>query len=519
MNPVRREINDIKRFDDIIQTLVSEEASYILDKLHLAHRIPFTKRINRDNDIPPPERLRKTLEELGTTFIKFGQIMAQRPDILPKRYTEELQKLEDSVESFSNQKARKIVDEEIGLENFKEFHEEPVAAASIAQVHRATLENGDDVAVKIRRPGIKEQVKTDLEILQFFASRAEKHSKKMKDMRVKKLTKEFSEWTRNELDLEKERINAEKLDNNIQEERIKIPETYPDHSTEKVFVMEFIEGAKCTESEKLKEMDIESEEIAETAVRAGLKQTLRDGFYHADPHPSNFLIQENSKIAYLDFGMIGQLNKDQRRKISLLFIHTINEDTDAALDIIKEMGSIEEDANPEEFKKVLGEKIRLIKESKLKNHSISREMVEISIKAGQYGIYMPTSFALMGKSLLTMEGIGLAIYPEFQIKDQYKNTAQKILIKQNKPDLEKTAIDLIQNKDLIEKPFTKLKEDSEQQEVNVNLDNPQNQGDEIITASLLLGGFFLIAQQSPDLKIVGSAALGTAAYQFLKKLN
>jgi ubiquinone biosynthesis protein len=519
MNPVRREISDIKRFDEIVQTLVSEEASYILDRLNLDHRIPFTKRINREKELPPPERLRKTLEELGTTFIKFGQIMAQRPDVLPRRYTKELQKLEDSVEEFSSEKAREIVDKEIGLENFTEFEEEPVAAASIAQVHRATLENGDDVAVKIRRPGIKEQVKTDLEILQFFADRAEKHSKKMNDMRVKKLTREFSEWTRNELDLEKERRNAEKLDSNIQEERIKIPETYPDLSTEKVFVMEFIEGVKCTETEKLREMDIEAKEISETAVRAGIKQSLRDGFYHADPHPSNFLIQEDSKIAYLDFGMMGQLSQDQRRKVSLLFIHTINEDADAALDIIKDLATIEDDANPEEFKKVLEDKIRLIKESQLKDHSISKEMFDISINASQYGIHMPTSFALMGKSLLTMEGIGLTIYPDFEIKDQYKQEAEKILVKQNKPDLEKTAIDLIQNKDLIEKPFTKLKENSGKQDVNVHVDQQDDKGDEMITASLLLGGFFLISQQDPNLKIVGSAALGAAAYQFLKELN
>lgn len=519
MNPVRKEISDIKRFDEIIRTIVAEEASYILDLLNLGHHVPFAKRVNMEKDVPPPERLRKTLEELGTTFIKFGQIMAQRPDILPKRYTEELQKLEDSVGEFPGEKARTIVDQEIGLENFKDFNEEPIAAASIAQVHRATLNDGSDVAVKIRRPGVKEQVEKDLEILHFFAKRAEKHSQRLSKLQVTEITNTFANWTRNELDLEKERRNAEKLRENLEdEEKIKIPETYAELTTQKVFTMEFIDGVKCTNTEKLQEMDIESEEIAKTTVRSGLKQCIRDGFYHADTHPSNFLIQENSHLVYLDFGMMGQLSKEMRTQLGLLFIHAANEDVKGATETIKEIGHIEPDADLDALGQEIDEKVTLIKHSRLDEHSISRELFDIAVKASQYGVHMPTSFALIAKSMTTMEGIGLAIYPEFNIGEEYEHMAEKIVLKNNAPDPKSPIIDLIQNKELIEKPFTQLRKESKEQNINVKVQQENQKGDEMITASLLLGGVFLITQQEPTLNILGTGALGLAGYQVIRQL-
>ncbi len=519
MNPVRREISDIKRFNEIIRTLVSEETSFILDKLNLGNHVPFTKRVKMEKEVPPPERLRHTLEELGTTFIKFGQIMAQRPDILPRRYTEELQKLEDSVKPFSTEKAREIVDKEIGLEKFQNFSEEPVAAASIAQVHEATTQDGDRVAVKIRRPGIKEQVEKDLEILHYLARRAEKHSERLEHLQVSDITDEFAEWTRNELNLEKERRNAERLKGNLEEEEmIKIPETYPELTSQKVMTMEYIEGVKCTNKEELQKLDIDAEEIAETAVRAGLKQSIRDGFFHADPHPSNFLIMEDSKLAYLDFGMMGQLSKEMRTKFGLLFIHTANEDIEGAVNTIKDMAHLEPDADIEALREELDKRITLVKNSTLDEHSISKEMFELAVQSGEYGVHMPTSFALIGKSLMTMEGIGLTIYPEFRMEDEYSKMAQKIVLKNNAPDPKSAVIDMIQNKDLIEKPFTKMREDNQQQDINVTVEQKEDRGDEIITASLMLGGVFLITQQNPNLNILGSASLAVAAYQMLKQL-
>jgi len=519
MNPVRREISDIKRFNEIIRILVSEETSFILDKLDLNHHIPFTKRIQMNKEVPPPERLRNTLEELGTTFIKFGQIMAQRPDILPQRYTEELQKLEDSVEPFSSQKAQKIVDEEIGLENFQDFHEEPIAAASIAQVHEATTQEGEQVAVKIRRPEVEKKVEKDLEILQFLSRRAEKHSERLKHLQVSDITSEFEEWTRNELNLDKERRNAERLQRNLEEEEmIKIPETYPELTSEKVFTMEHIEGVKCTNEEGLRDLDIDAREIAETSIRAGLKQSIRDGFFHADPHPSNFLIMENSKLAYIDFGMMGQLSKKMRTKLGLLFIYTANEDVEGAVNTVKDMAHLEPEADIEALRADLDKRITLIKNSTLDEHSISKEMFEMAVKSGEYGVHMPTSFALVGKSMMTVEGIGLTIYPEFQMGDEYSKMAQKIVLKNNTPDPKSPIIDMIQNKDMIEKPFTKLRQDNQDRDINVTVEQKDKRGNEMITASLLLGGIFLISHQDPNMEILGSAALAVAGYQLLKQL-
>lgn len=496
---IEQKVDDLKRLDEITRVLAKQETGYILDKLNLASRLPIYKRISLEREEhPSPERLRETIEELGPTFIKLGQILAQRPDIVPQKYIEELEKLEDSVPPFSSDKAIEIIDEEVDTENFQFIKTEPKAAASIAQVHEAKLQNGKEVIIKVRRPGIKQQINTDLEIIDFLAKKIEKHFKKARQTQIRKVITEFSEWTRNELDFNREQKNAEMFKENLSdEEKLKVPQTYPELTTEKVLVMEKVEGVKCTETEKLKQIDTNNKEIAKTITRGVIKQSVRDGFFHADPHPSNFLIKDDGTIVYLDFGMMGKITKRNRELLGLLLVHAINENVEGGLETMKKMGYVEEDANLEGLKEDLEQKLVKINHNTLRETQVSRELLDLAINASEHGVHLPSSMTLVGKSMITMEGIGLTLYPEFKMGEEYKEIAEKILKEQNKPEeLAKTfAIDLIQNKDLITNFPTKLNKKLEPKNREIKIvQEPKHQftGKHLIAGTLLLCATLLV---------------------------
>lgn len=455
MTLLHRGLSDVKRFIQITFILYRAWFVYLLGK------IPVVRLLFPGAPPTAPQRARETFERLGPTFIKFGQILAQRPDVVPQRYIDELEKLEDSVPPFDPEEAREIVVEELGpiQHVFDEFEEEPLAAASIAQVHRATLRNGDEVVVKVRRPGIKEQMEQDLDILKFLAKFGEHHIGFLENMRTYKAVREFARWTHDELDLKKEGRNGRILAENLEDEdRIKVPHIYMEHTTEKVLVMEYVEGVKSNDAEALQNMDIDEAEIAATAVRAGLKQVIRDGFFHADPHPSNFLISPDGDLIYLDFGMVGKFSKTMRRNLGLLVLHSLNEDVDAAIETIKRIGTVDDNADMDALREDLEDIMTLLKHSTIEEQSITMSLLNMARRANRHGVHLPPQITIMGKAMLTMEGIGLTIYPEFELGKEYKRVVEKLLWQLNSPkDLAETLlIDMAQNRDLLAKLPTKI---------------------------------------------------------------
>lgn len=508
MGLVEKELNDLRRFREISAVLSEEGFGFVLSKLRLRSRLPLVRRFAPDREaMPAPERLRITFERLGPTFIKFGQILSQRPDIVPEEYIAELEKLTDDVPPFDFDLARDIVEEELGPveETFEHFEREPIAAASIAQVHRATLKNGDEVVVKIRRPGIKEQIETDIDILLFMAKRGEKHVSLLENLDAYKSVKEFARWTRDELNLEHEGRNARILQKNLEdEERVKVPDVYPEHTTEKVLVMEYVEGIKSNDTAALQELDIDAAEVAQTAVRAGLKQTVRDGFFHADPHPSNFLISPEGKIIYLDFGMMGKLTMTTRRNLGLLLLHAANEDVDAAVDVIRKMGTLEDDADLGALKEDVEESILAIRNTTLAEQSITLALFDIAARAHEHGVHMPSSLTIMAKSMLTMEGIGLTIYPEFQMSEEFEKVTEHLLLEMNSPRklLHTFLIDMIQNRDLFVRAPSQLSRVldglSTTSTTTVDVDSGIDTGTIVAGALILSSTFFLLEAVPPD---------------------
>lgn len=515
---IRQKIEDVKRFDQVLKILVENQMGYLIEKSGLSSHLPFTKRLQiKKHEKPGPERLRETLEELGSIYVKFGQILAQRPDIIPRRYCEELEKLEDSVPEFEWEKAEKIIEEDVGVDLFAEINHDPIAAASIAQVHRATLQSGEEVVIKVKRPEIDEQVRKDLEILKFIASEAEKHSDLAKHSDALKFVEQFSRWTKEELDLKREGLNSQIFKENLEEEdNLKVPEVYPELNTERVLVMEYVDGVKCTDTEQLKKMDIDTREIAETAVRAGIRQSIMDGFFHADPHPSNFLLTEDSQIIYLDFGMMGKVSQKTGEKLGLLLIYLIREDVESILDCLEDLGTKTDAYDREKVEDVVEEKVLILKNTSLKQTSITQEMFDLFVKISDYGLRMPSNLALLGKNLVTMEGIALTIYPDFRIQDSYEDIVKKTLKEKNSPDqmFEDFSIDLIKNKEL----FTKLpsKINSKMKESNSTSIKIQTESSDIsaplIVATLIIAASILLMENlSPQIALflgIGELLLG-----------
>lgn len=516
MRTLKDEIHDIERFEEILVTLVEQGFSAFLDRLDLMSHVPVAKRVIHRSKKPGPERLRETFEQLGPTFIKFGQLLSQRPDVMPERYITELEKLENDVPSFDLDKARSIVDEEIGLEKFHEFEKEPIAAASIAQVHRATLENGEEVVVKIRRPDIKERIKRDLDILLYLAKKIDKHTS-FGDKMAYKDVKEFANWTRQELNFKREIRNAELIRDNLGDEpRIRIPETYPELTTEKVLVMEYVDAVRCNNLEELDEMEVDIHEIAHIGINAHLKQMFRDGLFHADPHPSNFLIDEDGNLVYIDFGMVGRLTKQKRRQMALMILHLYDEDIDAFARTVEKIGYTTGDPDIDSLKEDLEEVALELKGSTLEEQQIVGSMGKIAVKSARYGIYMPNYFMVMGKGMSTMEGIGLQVYPEFDFEESCRDTLEQIIRQQYGPrDMGRTLmLDLMENQDLLTKLPSKINKVLENNGHQTRIHREVNQSQNLVPASLILGSSVMLAfsLSSQYLFYAGLAGLVAAAF-------
>lgn len=473
---IKQKISDVERLDEIFRTLVEKQSGYLIERIGLEDHLPFIERMKvKSHEEPGPERLRETFEELGTTFIKLGQMLANRPDVVPPEYVEELEKLEYAVEPFEWEKAEQVIDEEVGLDSFESIKEEPMAAASIAQVHEAVLESGEEVVIKVRRPDIKEQVKTDLEILNFLAKEADTHFSKARELKLKDIVDQFCDWTTDELDFNKEARNSEIFEQTLpDDEKARTPKVYSNYSTEAILTMEKIEGIKCTNTEEIKESDIDIEEVTDTILGVGLKQTIVEGFFHGDPHPSNFLIEEDGTVVYIDFGITGTISKKERNLMGLMVVHLINEDVDAAVKVLQDLAYVEDDADIERLKRIVTEKTLEIKNTTVAEKSVSMELLDIAVEASKLGVHMPNTVILVGKDLMTIEGIAMKVRPESQMDDQVKEKAMDALKEANQPeDLAETfTIDLLQNKDVITKLPSKINESlSSSQDIHIkNID-------------------------------------------------
>ncbi|WP_051533968.1 2-polyprenylphenol 6-hydroxylase [Desulfitibacter alkalitolerans] len=434
---IRRRYKHLKRYRQVANILARHGFGYLLDRLNLTDILPYHQRLKQDSDEHKDaektrgERLRQALTELGTTFIKFGQILSTRSDLLPKDIIIELQKLQDRIPPISFERVREQVEGELGApleEIFECFHEEPIAGASIGQVHRACLKDGKECVVKVRRPEVEAVVQVDLEILFDLARLAESRSALSRHYHLVEIVEEFAWGLKRELDYSVEGRNAERLWNNFaQDEDIKVPKVYWDYSSTQVLTLEYVEGTKLSNLQELDNKGYDKRIIAEKLSRAVLKQVLLDGFFHADPHPGNIFVQKGNKICFMDFGLMGYLSEERKKQVIKLVLALVRKDSNKIVKAILEMGVVSKTTDIDKLKRDMDMLISLYYTVPLSKINIGEVIGEVLELAFAHRVKIPTEMTLMAKTLIVLEGVLKDLEPTISIIEIAEPFAAKLI--------------------------------------------------------------------------------------------
>ena len=364
------------------------------------------------------KQLTNLLVELGPAFVKAGQALSTRPDIIPVVLLEELSQLQDQLPGFNGDKAMELIEEDLNKnikEIFLEIDKEPISAASLGQVHKAILKDGDVVAVKVQRPGLREQITLDLYIVRNIANWLKNNIGLIRSDLVA-LIDELGKRVFEEMDYINEAKNAEKFrDMHKTNNKIAVPKIYNDLTSRRVLTMEWIEGTKLTNLDDVKKLGIDPDEMIEIGVQCSLEQLLEHGFFHADPHPGNLLALEDGRLCYLDFGMMSEVSRDSRSGLIQAVVHLVNKNFDKLSHDFVKLGFLSSEVNLEPivpaFQDVFVNAIEL-GVSKMDFKSVTDDMSGVMYK---FPFKLPPYYALIIRSLITLEGIALSVDPNFKI--------------------------------------------------------------------------------------------------------
>lgn len=436
----KKRIRHTRRFQEIINAFLKNGFSHFLFRLGLTER--DMKKGNEDEDWSRKDqdvgkRLRYTLQELGPTFVKLGQIASSRRDLVPAEIIHELEKLQEHVQAVPFSTIRMIVEAELGdtLENlFDSFNEEPLAAASIGQVHVAQLPSGEEVAVKVQRPNIKQTVETDLEILYEIARFLEENTVWAKTYHIKEIIKEFSESLRDELDYKVEGRSADRVAKQFKEQpNIQIPKIHWEFSTAKILTMELVTGIRVNDIKQLDDGGYDRKLIAERIVDALFFQVLEKGFFHGDPHPGNVYILPDNRICFLDFGMMGRINDRLKFHFASLIINLQQGDTKGMMKVFSDMDLLNEDTNKSDFQQDLDDLIEAYYEVSLYDVSLGGIINELFEVAFRHKIQIPTEITILGKSILTLESTVSLLDPDFSVMKAVEPFGKKLILERYHP--------------------------------------------------------------------------------------
>ena len=382
-------------------------------------------------------RLRRTLDDLGPTFVKFGQLLSTRSDILPEGVLVELQKLQDTVKPMPAGVAQAILEGELGApveEVFEAFDPAPLGSASIGQVHRAVLRGGDVVAIKVRRPEAPARVESDLRLMREFADFLDRRFGRRIFIDVRGLVAEFEGVIRRELDYASEAENARRFAANFADTPVVIPEIYLDLSTPTVLTMEYIEGTRFHDIQPLLLTPSERRRVASMGADAIFRMAFEDGFFHGDPHPGNLILTPDGSLALLDFGMVGYMSRGDIEALSKLFIAIVQRDAAAALRALEMLGV-------RYATEIRGDLVRDLREFLNKYSGLSvgevtlgQALSELIALARRYRIRVPPVFPLLTKALVTAEGLARSIDPTINVYEVARPYARRLLAERYSPE-------------------------------------------------------------------------------------
>lgn len=441
---IARTYRNLKRYRQILTILLRYGFDDIIDKIGITYYIKLGKKIipvyKNDSTlekITTARRFRLALQDLGPTFIKFGQIMSIRPDLIPANFIQEFQKLQDEVPAFSSEDAKLIITKELGQpieQLFQSFEETPIAAASIAQVHRAKTPDGKSVVLKIQRPGIRHTIETDINILFDLANLIDKYIPESKLFNPIGIANEFAKTIRKELDFSREGRNIDRFKRNFEgDETVYVPTVFWDLTTTHILTMEYIKGIKISEFDKLKTSGLDTKIIADHGAQATLKQVFEHGFFHADPHPGNILVLPGNIIAPLDFGMMGTLDNEIREILGDLLYAIIKKNVTKILRIFSEIGITQDIEDERTLKNDITDFLERYYQIPLYQLNVEIILNEFTEIIRRHQIKLPSDFTLMGKVLVTSEGVGRSLDPEFDMITMTQPYIKKLMIRRLDP--------------------------------------------------------------------------------------
>ncbi len=420
----------LKRYKDVALLLVKYGRSDLVKQAGLEDNLELDETTLAET-APKAEELATDLEKLGPTFIKLGQLLSTRADLLPAPYLEALSRLQDQIEPFPFAEVDRIVSAELGVrlsKAFADFERKPLAAASLAQVHLAHMRDGGAVVVKVQRPNIREQIVEDLEALGEIAHFLDAHTELGKRYDFENMLKDLRASILRELDFKLEANNLITFSENLREfERIIIPEPIEDFCTSRILTMEYIPGKKITELSPLRLMEIDGPALARELFRAYLKQILLDGFLHADPHPGNVFLTEDDQIALLDLGMVARLLPGLRDNVLRLLLAIAEGRGEEAAEITIKMGEPKSRFDKADFSKRIAELVAENADANLTRLNSGRVVLEITKISADCWFRLPSEFTMVAKALLNLDRVVFTLDPNFEPTAIIRQRAMEIL--------------------------------------------------------------------------------------------
>jgi len=430
-----------ERYRRIVSVMVEEGFGTFVDQLGM--RAPWVVSLRRshakgtEESFTPEQRVRRTMERLGPTFAKIGQMLSVRPDLIPTSYAEELARLQDEMAPFPFDQVKREIEEAFGEslgDLYAEFDEVPAAAASIGQVHFATLVDGTRVAVKIQRPGVRETIEADLDILRTQALRIQGRTDLGRKHDVVGLADEFSRAIREECDYVNEARNTERLRGLFaDDDSVYFPAVYWDRTTSTVLTMERIEGYPFNRLDQLDAHGVDRHEAAHKGIVCYYEQIFMHGFYHADPHPGNLFALPDGRVAFTDFGRCGRLSEKARVQVADLLVAIIEQDGVLATDILLEVSGGAADVDIVGLQKDVT--LLVGKYYDLELHEVNSKVLvtEVMSLIGKRGLSLSSEFALLLTTFATLQALGTSVDPTFHFVDSVQPFARRIIEEQLKP--------------------------------------------------------------------------------------
>jgi len=421
---IGQQIRELSRFRHIAEILARNGLGMLLDQTEFGRFLPSSWRRRAEKAdrelqrMSIPERVRHTLEDLGPTYIKLGQLLSGRGDLLPAEYIEELTKLLDQAPPFPYEQVVAQITRELGQPPgaiFTVFEQTPIAAASIGQVHRAVLPSGDRVVVKVQRPNIEQTVRSDLDLLVHQAQFLEKRSESLQTYNLAENIEELRYSLLNELDYMTEAQNIDRFYHSYADDpTLHIPKVYWEYTTKRIIVMEEIVGIKLTELDKIRQEGYDLKAIAEVGTDFYLKQIFEDGFFHADPHPANIMVS-GDRLAILDFGMVAFLAPKLREDLGDMLVGVISQNTEQVITVMVRMGIITRATNLRELERDINRLLVRYLGLPLQQMDVAQILAEILSISFMHHVRLPSDFAMLIRTIIILNGLGKQLNPNYQL--------------------------------------------------------------------------------------------------------